>query len=51
MSDATNSGVDERIKQQSRLRQALIRPELGGICGTIIVFIPFFLLFAFWYGF
>ncbi len=45
MSDATTSGVDERIKQQSRLRRALIRPELGGICGTIIVFL-LFLLFA-----
>jgi simple sugar transport system permease protein len=44
MSDATNS--DERIKQTSRFRQALIRPELGGIVGTIAVF-TFFLLFAF----
>ncbi|MCH2094943.1 MAG: ABC transporter permease [Rhodobacteraceae bacterium] len=43
MSDATTSGVDERIKQQSRLRRALIRPELGGICGTIIVFLLFFI--------
>lgn len=44
MSDATNT--DERIKQTSRLRQAMIRPELGGIVGTIAVF-TFFLLFAF----
>ena len=43
MSDANSSGVDERIKQQSRMRQALIRPELGGICGTIIVFVLFFI--------
>lgn len=43
MSDANTSGVDERIKQQSRMRQALIRPELGGICGTIIVFVLFFI--------
>ncbi|MEN8894580.1 MAG: ABC transporter permease [Yoonia sp.] len=44
MSDATNT--DERIKETSRLRQALIRPELGGIVGTVAVF-TFFLLFAF----
>ncbi|WP_424831447.1 ABC transporter permease [Ruegeria sp.] len=37
--------VDERIKQRSRFREALIRPELGGIVGTIIVF-AMFLLFA-----
>ncbi len=36
---------DERIKEMSRFRQALIRPELGGICGTIIVF-ACFILFA-----
>ncbi|MCO4847741.1 MAG: ABC transporter permease [Yoonia sp.] len=44
MSDAINS--DERIKQTSRFRQALIRPELGGMVGTVAVF-TFFLLFAF----
>jgi len=44
MSDATNN--DERIKDISRFRAALIRPELGGIVGTIAVF-TFFLLFAF----
>lgn len=38
--------ADERIKGVSALRRALIRPELGGIVGTIAVFI-FFLLFAF----
>ncbi|MCR9088447.1 MAG: ABC transporter permease [Rhodobacteraceae bacterium] len=37
---------DERIKETSALRQALIRPELGGIVGTIAVF-TFFLLTAF----
>jgi simple sugar transport system permease protein len=35
--------VDERVKERSKFRQALIRPELGGICGTILVFIFFFL--------
>lgn len=44
MSDTTNS--DERIKQTSRFRQSLIRPELGGMVGTVAVF-TFFLLFAF----
>jgi simple sugar transport system permease protein len=37
---------DERIKSMSSWRKALIRPELGGICGTILVFI-FFMLTAF----
>ncbi len=48
MSDAQNAAgaVDERIKQRSRFREALIRPELGGIVGTIIVF-ALFALFAF----
>lgn len=34
---------DERIKQRSKFRQALIRPELGSICGTFLVFVFFFL--------
>lgn len=38
--------VDERVKEISSFRKALIRPELGGICGTVAVF-TFFLLFAF----
>ena len=38
--------ADERIKEISGLRKALIRPELGGIVGTVAVF-TFFLLFAF----
>ncbi|MEQ8658868.1 MAG: ABC transporter permease [Hyphomicrobiales bacterium] len=42
----TPAESDERIKEISRFRQALIRPELGGIVGTIAVF-TFFLLFAF----
>ncbi|MEM6615611.1 MAG: ABC transporter permease [Pseudomonadota bacterium] len=48
MSEATNTTavVDERIKEMSPLRKALIRPELGGMVGTIAVF-TFFLLFAF----
>ena len=44
MTDTAQS--DERIKDISRFRQALIRPELGGIVGTVAVF-TFFLLFAF----
>ncbi|WP_282152145.1 ABC transporter permease [Ruegeria atlantica] len=40
------AGGDERVKQISPLRQALIRPELGGMVGTVAVF-TFFLLFAF----
>jgi simple sugar transport system permease protein len=36
---------DERIKEISGLRKALIRPELGAIVGTVAVFI-FFILFA-----
>ena len=37
---------DERIKEISAFRKAMIRPELGGIVGTVAVF-TFFLLFAF----
>ncbi|MFP7674065.1 ABC transporter permease [Marivita sp. S0852] len=43
MSDA--SDTDERIKEISPLRRALIRPELGGIVGTVAVF-TLFALFA-----
>lgn len=47
MSNApTETAVDERIKTRSRFREALIRPELGGMVGTVAVF-TFFLLFAF----
>ncbi len=45
MSDTSSNSTDERIKEISSFRQALIRPELGGIVGTIAVF-AFFLLFA-----
>jgi len=38
--------ADERVKKISGLRKALIRPELGGIVGTVAVF-TFFLVFAF----
>lgn len=43
MTDATQT--DERIKEISPLRRALIRPELGGIVGTVAVF-TLFALFA-----
>ncbi len=42
---STGVVVDERIKETSKLRQALIRPELGAIVGTIAVF-AFFIVFA-----
>ncbi|MBO6757517.1 MAG: ABC transporter permease [Roseibium sp.] len=42
----TPAVADERIKEMSAFRKALIRPELGGICGTVVVF-AFFLVFAF----
>ncbi len=37
--------TDERLKEISPLRKALIRPELGAICGVILVF-AFFLIVA-----
>ena len=43
MSDATQP--DERVREMSKLRKALIRPELGGIVGSVAVF-TFFILFA-----
>ena len=43
---AANAAVkDERVKEISGLRKALIRPELGAIVGTIAVFV-FFIAFA-----
>jgi simple sugar transport system permease protein len=45
MTDATEISADERIKETSRLRKALIRPELGGMCGAVLVFF-FFAVFA-----
>ncbi|MEX3009847.1 ABC transporter permease [Hoeflea sp. TYP-13] len=35
---------DERIREVSSLRKALVRPELGSICGVILVFVFFFLI-------
>ncbi|SFR06500.1 ABC transporter permease [Poseidonocella sedimentorum] len=48
MTNATQptAASDERIKDISAFRNAMIRPELGGIVGTVAVF-TFFLLFAF----
>ncbi|MEL6618732.1 MAG: ABC transporter permease [Pseudomonadota bacterium] len=43
MTDAP--ATDERVKDISRFRQALIRPELGGMVGTVAVF-TLFALFA-----
>lgn len=34
-------GADERIREMSSFRKALIRPELGAICGVILVFVFF----------
>lgn len=42
---SSGATVDERIKETSKLRKALIRPELGAIVGTIAVFL-FFIIFA-----
>ena len=42
---ASAPAKDERVKDLSRFRKALIRPELGAICGTIAVFV-FFLILA-----
>ncbi|MCJ8322883.1 MAG: ABC transporter permease [Rhizobiales bacterium] len=45
MSNNVGNAVDddERVKGMSPLRKAMIRPELGAICGTILVFVFFFL--------
>lgn len=46
MTENVDQGAhDERIKQTSKLRDWLIRPELGAACGTILVFV-FFLMIA-----
>ncbi|AXI47317.1 ATPase [Sulfitobacter sp. SK012] len=42
MSNTAQDSTDERVKEMSSFRAALIRPELGGIIGTIAVFICFF---------
>ncbi|MFV2093214.1 MAG: ABC transporter permease [Hyphomicrobiales bacterium] len=41
--DTNSTNNDERVKEMSGARKLLIRPELGGICGTILVFVFFFL--------
>ncbi|CAM4038754.1 ABC transporter permease [Palleronia rufa] len=46
MSDTPQVVQDERVKRISPFRRALIRPELGGIVGTVAVFV-FFGLFAY----
>ncbi|SHH30701.1 ABC transporter permease [Marivita hallyeonensis] len=43
---ADTATTDERVKEMSRLRLSLMRPELGGMVGTVAVFV-FFLLFAY----
>ena len=44
MSDVKVNISDERVKEMSAFRNSLIRPELGGIIGTIAVFIIFIFL-------
>ena len=44
MSNETTTGTDERVKEMSSFRNALIRPELGGIIGTIAVFAVYIFL-------
>jgi len=46
MTDPNQAVADERVKEMSAFRKWLIRPELGGIVGTVAVF-TFFLLFAY----
>ncbi|MEX4005843.1 ABC transporter permease [Neoaquamicrobium sediminum] len=35
---------DERVREVSRFRKALVRPELGAICGVILVFVYFLMV-------
>lgn len=42
--DKSSLSLDERVKEISTFRRFLIRPELGSIAGTILVFIFFFLM-------
>lgn len=39
--DKSTIVADERVRRVSVLHRALMRPELGGICGAILVFILF----------
>lgn len=41
----TEEVVDERVKEESSFKKMLMRPELGSICGVILVF-SFFLMVA-----
>ncbi len=41
--EPTPPASDERVKDMSGFRKAMIRPELGGIVGAILVFFFFFL--------
>ena len=43
--DAGSAEADERVREMSPLHKALVRPELGSICGAVLVFI-FFLAIA-----
>lgn len=36
--------MDERVRPTSALRRAMIRPELGSICGAILVFFFFYMV-------
>jgi simple sugar transport system permease protein len=47
MAEARAAGAvpDERLKKTSRVTDALIRPELGALCGVVLVF-AFFLMVA-----
>jgi simple sugar transport system permease protein len=38
--------ADERLRPISPIRKALVRPELGAICGTVLVFLFFLLAMA-----
>ena len=38
---SVESAHDERVQQQSALRRAFVRPELGAMAGTVLVFLYF----------
>lgn len=38
------AAADERIQRQSALRRAFVRPELGAMTGTVLVFVYFALV-------
>jgi simple sugar transport system permease protein len=35
---------DERLRRTSALRKSLMRPELGALCGTVLVFLLFLVI-------